>query len=234
MPPQMGITWLVMYGHMSEARNTQACATSSAVPGPGVHQFLGHFGGHLGLDEAGADDVDAYVAGGELFGAALAEAYDAGLGGSIVGLVVVARDADDGADVDDGAVSLTPHRGLDGLGHAEYRSEVGVHHAVELFLGHALDGGVVGDAGVVDEDVDLAKIGQHLLDEVLCLLVVGHVAGIAFRRDAEGEEFLFDGNHFLVMCAAAEGHVAAFLGKAKCDGVADAAGGTGDDGGLSL
>ena len=201
---------------------------------PGVHELLGYVGRHLCLHESRGHHVDAYVACGELLGAALAEAYDGGFGGCVVGLVVVARDAHHRADVDYGAVSLAPHGGLYGLGHAEDAFEVGVHHAVELLLCHAFDGAVVGDACVVDEDVDLAEVGEDLLDEGLGGVVVGHVGGVAFGFHAEGGELLLHGDHLLVACASAESHVAALFGEPHGYGVADAACGTGDYGGLVL
>ena len=103
---------------------------------------------------------------------------------------------------------------------------------VELLLGHALDGGVIGDAGVVDQDVHRSEVGEHFLDEVLRLLVVGHVGGVAFGFHAQGLQLCLYGDHLVVACAAAESHVAALLGEPYSNGVTDATGGTGHDCGL--
>ena len=96
------------------------------------------------------------------------------------------------------------------------------------------DGAVVGDACVVDEDVDLAEVGEDVLHKCLSLFILCHVGGVAFGFHAEGGELLLHGDHLLVACASAESHVAALFGEPHGYGVADAACGTGDYGGLVL
>src|SRR6185295_555727 len=46
----------------------------------------------------------------------------------------------------------------------EAGAEIGVDHGVPHVAGEAGHGGVAGDAGVVDEDLDLAGFGMDLLD----------------------------------------------------------------------
>ena len=47
--------------------------------------------------------------------------------------------------------------------HVEQRVEIGVDHLAPLLRLHAVEHGVAGDAGVVDQDVDRAEIGLDLL-----------------------------------------------------------------------
>ena len=180
---------------------------------PGVHQLLRNVGGHLCLDESGTNHVDPDISCGEFFGAALGESYDAGFGGGIVGLFVVAGDSYYGTHIDYGAESLFPHHGLDGLGHGEDAAEVHLYHTGELFLGHALDGRVIGDAGVVDQDVYMAEIVEDVFDKLGGLLHVGDVGDVASCLAAELVEGVFCVGD-KVGVAGAEGDVAAFAGEA--------------------
>ena len=59
------------------------------------------------------------------------------------------------------------HRPGDGLGHVERAEQVGLEHLAPGLDRHPHDQVVAGDAGVVDEDVDLAERLEHLLDDGL-------------------------------------------------------------------
>ncbi|KAG0765505.1 hypothetical protein G6F22_018003 [Rhizopus arrhizus] len=83
----------------------------------------------------------------------------AGLGGGVVGLAVLALQAVDRADLDDPAPAAAAHALDDRAGDVEHRIEVGVDHIVPLVHAHAMEGGVTGDAGVVDQDLDRAQFG---------------------------------------------------------------------------
>ena len=48
--------------------------------------------------------------------------------------------------------------------HVEQRAEIGVDHRVPLLRLHAVELGVAGDAGIVDQHVDRAELGLDLLD----------------------------------------------------------------------
>ena len=108
--------------------------------------------------------------------------------------------------------------------------QVVVHHVVPLGFGHAFDGGVVGDAGVVDEDVQVAEVFQHLGHKLLAVVQMGDVDGISFGLDAEVGQFFFDGNHVFVAAAPAKSDVTALLGETEGNGATDAACGTGYNG----
>ena len=48
--------------------------------------------------------------------------------------------------------------------HVEQRVEVGVDHRAPLLRRHAVEHGVAGDAGIVDQHLDRAEIGLDLLE----------------------------------------------------------------------
>ena len=121
---------------------------------------------------------------------------------------------------------------MNGFGHTEHGSEVGVHDPVELLLGHTFDSTVVGDAGIVNQDVYFAKVGQYLFHEVLGSLIVGDIGNVPFGLDTQSEELFFDGNHGIVTAPATESHIGAFTSKSYSNSVTDATGGTGHDCGL--
>ena len=94
----------------------------------------------------------------------LGEADLAGLGGGIVGLAELALLAVDRRDVDDAAELALAHALDDVAAHVEQRAEVGVDHRGPLLRLHAVQRGVLGDAGVVDQHLDRTEIGLDLLD----------------------------------------------------------------------
>ncbi len=86
---------------------------------------------------------------------------------------------------------------------------------------------VAGDAGVVDEDVDLAELGEGLFDSGLDLVFVGYVdnegGGLASGGGDGGDEFVE-----LLAVAGGGGDGRAFAGEGQGAGVADALGRSGD------
>mmetsp|Transcript_28306 Transcript_28306/g.74902 ORF Transcript_28306/g.74902 Transcript_28306/m.74902 type:complete len:398 (+) Transcript_28306:39-1232(+) len=172
--------------------------------------------GHVRGDEAGGQGVHGDAAAADLPGEGAGEAVHAGLGRGVVGLARVAHGADHRRDADDAAPPVLGHGLEDGLGHAEDGVEVGVDDIVPLGVLHAHHKGVLGDAGVVDENVDLAVLSlddlQHggdlgTVDDVELhararLLVAeasgdGRGAGVGGRGadhdGARGRELLGDG-----------------------------------------
>src|SRR5207248_676700 len=92
----------------------------------------------------------------EFAGDGLGEAEQAGLGGGVVGLAGVADDAAGGADVDD-AAELAAHHGAGGRADGdEGGGQVGLDDHRPILVGHAEGQAVLGDAGVIDEDVESA------------------------------------------------------------------------------
>jgi hypothetical protein len=64
-----------------------------------------------------------------------------------------------------------------GLGGVECGEEVGGHGSAVGGERLVLDGPDFDDAGVVDEDVDAAEVGDGVIDEVFSLFGVGEVGG---------------------------------------------------------
>ena len=148
-----------------------------------LQYLLGHGAHHVGIDIAGRDGVDRDALGGAFLGQRLGEAVDAGFGGSIVHLAVLAALAVDRADVDDAAELARPHAFDDGPGAVEAGRKVGADDIVPVVVGHPVHGAVPGDAGIVDQDINWAEIrldpGDAFLDrfEVADVKLVGLDAG---------------------------------------------------------
>ena len=87
----------------------------------------------------------------------LRHADDAGLGGGVVGLAGVAAGADHRGDVDDAAAARLHHAAHHRARQAEDRLQVGVDHLVPVLVLHAQRQVVARDAGVVDQDGDVAE-----------------------------------------------------------------------------
>src|SRR4029078_6151970 len=93
----------------------------------------------------------------DLLGDGLGKADHAGLRGGGVGLTGIAYESCDAADADYAAPALADHWPDRRLRHAERALEVVVDHAIPLRLRHTQDQIVRRDAGIVDENVDLAE-----------------------------------------------------------------------------
>src|SRR5690606_11959257 len=155
-----------------------------------------HVGGHV----TGGYGVDRDAQAGVLACQGDGEPVHAGLGRSVVGLAVLALEAIDRADLDDPAPLALAHALDHRTGDVEHRVEVGVDHLVPLLGGHAVEGGVAGDAGVVDQDLDRAQrrldpahqrgaplggadVARHQGD-LVAVLAHPHLPGAALSRAA--------------------------------------------------
>jgi hypothetical protein len=141
-----------------------------------------HRANHLGVHVAGRDGVDRDALGRALLGQGLGEAVDAGLGGGVVDLAVLAGLAVDGADVDDAPEAALAHASMHRVSTVEAGAEVGVDDLVPLLVGHLVHGAVAGDAGVVDQDVDRPEVLLDLGDAGCDRVVVADVELVG--RDA--------------------------------------------------
>src|SRR5207253_3788182 len=129
-----------------------------------VENVLRHRLHHFGVDVARTDYIHGDAALGILQRERLGEAYVAGLGRGIVDLAELPLLAIDRRDVDDTAELAGAHA-LDHLPrHVEQRTEIGVDHRVPLLERHLVEGGILGDAGIVDQHVDRTEIRLDLLD----------------------------------------------------------------------
>src|SRR5215217_733554 len=190
-----------------------------------VEDLLGHGRDHLGGDEPGRDRVDRDPLAGRLKGQAVGQPEQARLGGRVVGLADVALLADDRADVDDPAVAAVQHMLEHGMTQIERARQVNSDHPVPVLGRHLADGAVDGDAGVVDQDVQLPVLLQHLGDDPLA---VGGDADVAL---VDGRP-LVGGGELLGRVRAAgipDGHLDAALGEPGADRQPDPAGASGDE-----
>ena len=114
------------------------------------------------------------------------------------------------------------------------RNDVVLQDLGEGFIRNAALRAIIGVAGgVADQVIDLAPFGDGGINQRLQAFLTGNIG-----RHADGG-FAADGGVDLVPCgfagirlAAGDHHVGAMFGHAVGNGLADAAAGTGDEGGL--
>jgi hypothetical protein len=154
----------------------------------GVPELLGLLGdkvGEAGVDVAGGDGVDT----GEvapLVGERASHVDAAGLGDVVGGLLLgeVGNVAGHGGGDDEGAGSALLEVVADGLGAVEGAVQVDLDDVVPGLDGAVEDAGVGGGTGVGDEGVDLAEVGNDVLDELLAGLVAVDLALVGLGLDA--------------------------------------------------
>src|SRR5260221_1088443 len=128
----------------------------------------------FGLDHAGGDGVDADLLRAKFVGEDASDGVDRALGSGVDRAVGRRQAADGGADVDDaGAFAQV----LDGSLRGEQETEdVDVEDLVVVIFCEGFDGQELVDAGVVDQDVEVAEVLDGCVDEALSLSGLGHVA----------------------------------------------------------
>ena len=189
--------------------------------------------GHISGDKAGGNGVDGYLAAGDFLSHGLGEADDAGLGGGIVALAYVAGDAHNGGNVDDAACRTLHEGALQGFHKEEYALEVGGDNGIPVALLHAHEQTVLGDAGVVDQNVNGGVFSQDVLDAGFHGGGIGHIAGECLAAIGE---FGIDG-----LCSAAAGggvagnkdDLGTLCSKAAGNGLANATAGSGHNSGFT-
>ena len=122
-------------------------------------------------------DVDVGVV--QLFPEDLGQAADRVLAGAVGALGGAAHDAEDAGDVDDVRVGGLHQRGQEEVAPVDHPPQVHPQHEVEVVQGVLVEGLVGGDAGVVDQQIDLAVGVQALLGERGHRLAVGHAEDVA-------------------------------------------------------
>ena len=152
------------------------------------------------------------------------------LGGGVVRLARIAENAGDRGDIDDAPGTAAHHVAQDAAGQDEHRGQVDGDDVVPLFVLHAHEQIVVGNAGIVDQDVDLAESLLRFLAEF------GHcgaVAEIARQHEHAAAELAGESVELILVGARNRD------GRALCvqrlgDRPADAAGGAGDQRAFAL
>ena len=157
-----------------------------------------HVGRHGGLDGAGVDGVAADVVLGVVDGDGLGEDADGALGGLVGGMAGVgADDAELGGDVDDGAAAGVLHGGDGGDGAEVDAGGVDVHDGVPGLLGEVAEPGGTADAGVVDEDIQFAEVGDGEVDGGLPVVLPGDVQPDEASVAAGGVDVCFNLTSFI-------------------------------------
>ena len=105
----------------------------------------------LGIDRSGRDGVDPHTAPAHLAGKRLGKADDAGLGGAVVRELDPADLAELRGDIDNHPFPCGEHRSDRAAGAEEGAAEMDSDHAVELGRRQFLEGRLVDEAGIVDE-----------------------------------------------------------------------------------
>ena len=117
------------------------------------------------------------------------------------------------------------------LGYEEHAVEVDVQHQIPLIVGHLVEHGIPGDAGVVDQNVHPAEGGDSGVHGGLDLLVLGHVA----LADQNVAADLGSGLLSQSLVVVEDGHAGGTLLDVALDnGGADALAAAGDDGVLAV
>ena len=114
--------------------------------------------------------------------------------------------------------------------------EVHGDDSVPLCLSHAQHQSVLGDTGVVDQNLHRAKVCDNLLHGSLGLRKVSSVAGVALGLHTQRVELTLGLQTavLLVDSEVGEGDVSTFLSETQGNSLADTTGSTGDERGLTL
>lgn len=175
----------------------------------------GSVGGNGGVGDGGGDiawedegDVDAGVMqfGFEGVKVALDRVFTGGVGGAHGG-GDVACDATDHAD---GALVALEHMGEDGAGEFDGRKEVHVHDFTRGGFGGVEGGGALGDAGVIEEHVEVSFPCDGVLDGLVAGVGLGEVDG---QDEALGGSDVFCQGVERFFSTRAEDDVGAFFGE---------------------
>ncbi len=135
-------------------------------------------------------------------------------------------------------MTLPPRPDLYMCGEASLRRQEGAiqvdgQHFLPLGKGKLLNRVDDLDAGVADQDVHAAKFGDDGRHAVVDGLLVGDVHRQAHRDSLVRADFLRRGVRRLLL-KVGDGHLGSLAREAEGDGLSDAAGGAGDDGGFFL
>ena len=156
------------------------------------------------------DAVALHPVAGQLLGADLAEGGDPGLGRAVVGLPRVGeqprrrRRVHEVARLRDAGLVLLPPVGRRPAGRGEVALEVDVDDGVPLLLGHVDDDSIAQDAGVVDEDVEVAEGLDGRVHEALRALPRRDAVAVRDGLPAHGDDLV---RHLLGRGAVAAGAV---------------------------
>ena len=116
--------------------------------------------------------------------------------------------------VDDGATTLTEHYRSTCVDEVECALQVHVQNGIPLSLAHTEHKAILGDTGIVYENVDGAEVCMYLLYYSLCLGKICSVAGISQTLYAQSLNLLACSLktclHVIIENKVGEGDVCAF------------------------
>ena len=108
----------------------------------------------------------------------------------------------------------------------ERRLQVDRQHGIPLRLAHAHHQAVLGNAGIVHQNIDPAEIGDDLLHDFVRLFEIGGIRGVALAFHTQCGDLRLGGFSVLVDHQIGECNIRALLGELQCNCLSDAAGGT--------
>jgi hypothetical protein len=182
-------------------------------------------------DHSGSDGVDADL-GCPGLRHGLREHVQGGLRGAVVGVGGPGMQPAQRADVDDAAGGGAQVR-MGSLGHEEGSTGVGGEHRVPLLDGDVFEDFGLEAAGVVDEEVDTAKLFGDGGDGLHDAFGIAEIAADGESVDVEGGEGADGLFGFGLGAEVGDRNVCAAFGQGERDGSADALGGSGYERGLA-
>src|SRR5438105_1184623 len=134
---------------------------------------------HVGLDKARRDDIREDIARRELLRHGLRETDEPRLARGVVGLALVADDADDARNVDDAAPATLHHTARRRANGDECAAQIGVDDGIPVVVLEPHQQVVARQAGVIDQNIHGTEIALDIGDELRDRLDFTYVAAKA-------------------------------------------------------
>src|SRR5208282_701348 len=184
-------------------------------------EFVSEYVGHGGFNEARSHRVAGYIARSQFAGNSHRESDETSFRRSIIRLTSLAHLAEDAGNIDDASPALLQHGAGDLLNTEIRGGEIGLQHGIPVGPFHADDELVAGDAGIVDQNVDLPELGDGGLDRGLDLLFIRDVDRKRGSFPAGGGDLVYQFVQLLVI-SRGDGNRRAFCGELQCAGSSNA------------
>src|ERR1017187_5659506 len=149
----------------------------------------------VGAEDAAGDGVDVDAIAGPLDGEAAGEREDGGFRRGVGGDLDQGDERVERRYINNAAAAMSGERRVEGLAGAEHAGEVDVEETVPLEFGDLLGGFAEDLAGGIEEDIDLAELGQDGVAKGVDGFAGGDIAGVAESLAAsllDGGTHLFD------------------------------------------
>jgi hypothetical protein len=197
----------------------------------GAHGIGLKRGGVGGAHVAGSDGVHVDAARGPLVGEGFGKLAYGAFAGGVAWNGDATEEREEGGDVDDFTGAAGEHVAAGGSAGGEDAGKVDVEHEVPVGVGVIGGRCAFNEAGVVDEDIEVALPRDGVGDEALDGGAISEIGGDGVVAGGGGErgEFGGDGGEFRGF-AAVENHIGAGVGEGEGHGAAKALGGAGDEG----